>query len=98
MRLSTVLYGAMQIVVFCATAWLIVSAAQAQGHAIAGIGVWLVSLAVTAIATAIVYWSIEGIKRLLGKPPSPPIVPPKGAFDNLRSRPPTDEPARLRKS
>jgi hypothetical protein len=98
MRLSTVLYGAMQIAVFCATAWLMMTAAQELHQSIAGIGVWLVSLAVTAIATAIVYWSIEGIKRLLGKPAAAPIIPPRGAFDNLRPQRPADDTARLRKS
>ena len=84
MRLSTVLYGLMQIAILGAVAWLAVRQAATGGPPINWMGVWLIGIGLAAVATAIVYWVIEGVKRLLGKPRSLPVIPPRGAFDNLR--------------
>jgi hypothetical protein len=83
---SKILYGLMQIAVFGLTAWWLSKVAAEDGSHVSWAGVWLISLAMAAIATAILYWSIEGVKRLMGRPPAAPIVSPRGAFDNLRRK------------
>ena len=51
------------------------------------LGGWLVfGFIVSMIATAAVYWTIRGVKRLLGHPPEGRVIARRGAFDNLRGR------------
>ena len=83
-RLSTILYGLMQIAILFGVIMFNQSMATETGQAMGGAAVGFMALGFAAVATAIVYWSIEGVKRLMGKPRSPPMIPPRGAFDNLR--------------
>lgn len=81
------LYYALQIAVFVGVFQFSLHLAE-QGTHIGGPAIGFISIGFAAVATAIVYWSIRGIKRLLGYPPEGKIVTPPGAFDNLRRRNP----------
>ena len=84
MRLSQFLYGAMQIGIFFGVIWLNERMKAETGQGMGGPAVGFMAIGFAAIATALVYWSIEGVKWLRGKPRYPPLIPPRGAFDNLR--------------
>lgn len=76
----------MQIGVFAGVIWLNELMKTDGEPGMGGPAVAFMSIGFAAIATAIVYWSIEGIRRLMGKPKAPPIIPPRGAFENLNRR------------
>ena len=78
------LYVFIQLAVFAATCFWIVSTSAAQGREVVPLVVILIAAAATVVVTALLYWSIRGFKRLLGNPPEGRVVTPPGAFDNLR--------------
>jgi hypothetical protein len=89
LRLSTILYGTLQLGVLAGVIWMNEAMRRDTGSAMEGPAVGLLAIGLAAIATAIVYWTIEITKRLLGitKELPKPVDRP-GAFDALRSRGP----------
>lgn len=88
MRLSQIGYGAMQIGIVAGV--MVIDANMPAVDPPIGKHVpFIVGVALAAIATAIVYWTGRGIRRLFGYPAGESLVTPRGAFENLR-RPPRD--------
>lgn len=51
------------------------------------LGIWLgIGFFAALMVTTGLYWSIRGMKRLLGYPPEGKLIPPRGAFENLNTR------------
>ena len=81
MKIRQIAYGAMQVAI---VGGVVVWNFEANPEPVQPAAAIFVGVGLAVIATAIVYWTGEGIKRLLGRPRSPPLVPPKSAFDSLR--------------
>ena len=81
------IYLALQVAIFIAVFWASLEFSKSTGQTMGGPAVGFMSIGFAVIATALLYWSIRGIKRLLGHPPEGRLIPPRGAFDNLRSPP-----------
>lgn len=79
-----IIYLIVQVSILAGAIWLNEDMKAATGEGVSGLAVAVLAVGVAAFVTAIIYWSIEGVRWFLGKPRNPPLIPPTPVFDNLK--------------